>query len=428
NLATNGLGGIGASGSGENGQGVGGAIFARDASLTLVSPTFSGNVASTAADSSFTPTTLVVTSLADSGAGTLRNLIGYANTNADANTIVFANSLSGQTITLTSGHITLSNSLWIDASSLPGGIQVNANHNSRILYAASGSTGMVDSVTLANGSAAGTNGGAVLNRGMLTFDRCSFAANSAHSGGAIYNDTGGNLTIQRCTLSGNQAGFEAGAIYNRAALSLIDTTVSANTTPSSKVIIYNEFGVLNLANTIVAGNSGSAMADIENLGTLNFNGMNLVKTVLYWGVQNGPLPLSADPLLAPLGNYGGPTPTMPPMPGSLAIDTGTVQSFSTDQRGYPRPIGLLDIGAVEGVFNPAFPLSGVTKQGNGSFRFSFSNLSGPGYSILASTNVAAPLNTWVNLGPAVEAPPGTFQFTDTQATNYPLRFYQVRGP
>src|SRR5262245_5962602 len=120
------------------------------------------------------------------------------------------------------------------------------------------------------------------------------------------------------------------------------------------------------------------MADIENLGTLNFNGMNLVKTVLYWGVQNGPLPLSADPLLAPLGNYGGPAPTMPPMPDSLAIDTGTVQSFSTDQRGYPRSSGLLDIGAVEGVFNPAFPLSGVTKLGNGSFRFSFSNLSGPG--------------------------------------------------
>jgi len=56
------------------------------------------------------------------------------------------------------------------------------------------------------------------------------------------------------------------------------------------------------------------------------------------------------------------------------------------------------------------------------------NLSGLSYTVLASTNVAAPLNTWVNLGPAVEAPPGTFQFTDTQATNYPLRFYQVRGP
>jgi hypothetical protein len=445
NLATNGLGGTGGTGDsasggngqglgdasgqgGANGQGVGGGIFVLNASLSLVNSTFSGNAASTAAPDSLTPSTFIVTSLANSGAGTLRDLIGYANTNADANTIVFENSLSGQTITLTSGHITLSNTLTIDASGLPGGIRVSGNHNSRIFYAASGSTGTVDSVTLVNGSAAGTNGGAVLNRGRLTFDRCSFATNSADSGGAIYNDTGGNLTIQRCTLSGNQAGFEAGAIYNRAALSLIDATVSANTTPSSRVIIYNEFGVLNLTNTIVAGNNASAMADIENLGTLNFNGMNLVKTVLYYGVQNGPLPLSADPLLNPLGNYGGPAPTMPPMPGSLAIDAGTVQSFSTDQRGYPRPIGLLDIGAVEGVFDPVLPFANMTKMGNGNVQFRFNNLSGPTYTVLASTNVAAPLNTWVNLGPAVEAPPGMFQFTDPQSTNYPQRFYQVQVP
>ena len=64
---------------------------------------------------------------------------------------------------------------------------------------------------------------------------------------------------------------------------------------------------------------------------------------------------NGNPLLAPLGNYGGPTPTMPPLPGSPAIDgctNGT--SFATDQRGFPRIVGpYADIGAVEGVFNPA---------------------------------------------------------------------------
>jgi len=87
NLATNGVAGSGGAPSG-NGQGLGGAVF------SLVPPavtdsTFSDNVASSAAPNSFTPTTFVVTSVADSGAGTLRDLIGYANTNADANTIVF---------------------------------------------------------------------------------------------------------------------------------------------------------------------------------------------------------------------------------------------------------------------------------------------------------------------------------------------------
>lgn len=42
--------------------------------------------------------------------------------------------------------------------------------------------------------------------------------------------------------------------------------------------------------------------------------------------------------------------------------------------------------------------------------------------------IAAPFNAWSNLGPAVEALPGTFQFTDPGATNYPLRFYRVTAP
>ena len=56
----------------------------------------------------------------------------------------------------------------------------------------------------------------------------------------------------------------------------------------------------------------------------------------------------ADPVLAPLGNYGGPTLTMPPQFGSPAIDASGAVSASTDQRGLPRLVGAAaDIGAVE---------------------------------------------------------------------------------
>ncbi len=62
---------------------------------------------------------------------------------------------------------------------------------------------------------------------------------------------------------------------------------------------------------------------------------------------------SGDPLLAPLGDYGGPTQTMPPLPGSPAIDAGD-PAFTgppdTDQRGegFPRVLnGRIDIGAFE---------------------------------------------------------------------------------
>ncbi len=54
-------------------------------------------------------------------------------------------------------------------------------------------------------------------------------------------------------------------------------------------------------------------------------------------------------MLAPLGNYGGPTQTYIPLPGSPAIDQGDDMNCPLiDQRGFHRPIGLhCDIGAVE---------------------------------------------------------------------------------
>jgi hypothetical protein len=50
--------------------------------------------------------------------------------------------------------------------------------------------------------------------------------------------------------------------------------------------------------------------------------------------------------------------------------------------------------------------------------------------VLASTNTAAPVNTWTNLGTDTEVPAGSglFQFTDHQAPNYPQRFYRVSSP
>jgi len=70
------------------------------------------------------------------------------------------------------------------------------------------------------------------------------------------------------------------------------------------------------------------------------------------------------------------------------------------------------------------------KLGDGSVQFAFSNASGLTYHVLASPDMAVPLNTWSNLGPATEAPPGSgqFQFTDHQATNHPQRFYRVTSP
>ena len=68
------------------------------------------------------------------------------------------------------------------------------------------------------------------------------------------------------------------------------------------------------------------------------------------GVPLDPTDLvNTNPLLAALGNYGGPTETMALLPGSPAIDAGvSVPGVTTDQRGVPRPQGSApDIGAFE---------------------------------------------------------------------------------
>ena len=115
------------------------------------------------------------------------------------------------------------------------------------------------------------------------------------------------------TVSGNQASDQAGGIF------------LANGSTVTRT------------NSIVAGNTQTSGGDeviLFNNGTLAGNG-NLI------GVA---------PLLATLGNYGGPTQTMPPLPGSPAIDPAVPATCSgptaLDQRGKPR-VGACDIGAVE---------------------------------------------------------------------------------
>jgi hypothetical protein len=77
---------------------------------------------------------------------------------------------------------------------------------------------------------------------------------------------------------------------------------------------------------------------------------------------------NVDPLLGPLGNYGGPTPTMPLLEGSPAIDGGVDDLGPgseiiprTDQRGHRRPFGThVDSGAFES--SPPFLIRGRVRR------------------------------------------------------------------
>ncbi len=79
---------------------------------------------------------------------------------------------------------------------------------------------------------------------------------------------------------------------------------------------------------------------------------------------------------------------------------------------------------------PPMPIqiAGVTVTAGGAFQLSFTNTPGTLFTVLATTNAALPLSNWTVLGVMAENSPGEFQFTDSQATNSPQRFYQVRSP
>jgi hypothetical protein len=298
----------------------------------------------------------------------------------------------------------------------------------------------------------------VVNQCTLTGNYVLEVSGGGGGGGGIYNGAGTLMVVDQCTIVGNSAPDGGGGIYNNSGnLTVKHSTITGNSSigmkgPSNGGGINNNSNlVTTLFNSIVAGNiANGSGADIYNFKLGVNGGVFLVGANILQNVFNtnssvfGPAAITNAPLLAALGNYGGPTPTMPPLPGSPAIDACSNGSYTndegvvftlptTDQRGFPRPLGLApDIGAVEGIYTTNGPgkLIGMTRLGSGSTRFMFTNYTDTSYTVLASTNVALPVSTWANLGPAVESPIGSghFQFTDPQATNTPMRFYRVRTP
>ena len=126
-----------------------------------------------------------------------------------------------------------------------------------------------------------------------------------------------------------------------------------------------------------------------------------------------------DPLLGPLADNGGPTPTMALLPGSPAIDAGDDSACPpTDQRGVARPQGLAcDIGAFELV-----PKLTLTRSPDGRVIVQYRFQSGKTHQVFGSSDLAR----WDLLGTSVSDTDGAFEFEDAEAPDLPRRFYHVQ--
>lgn len=223
------------------------------------------------------------------------------------------------------------------------------------------STCLLSNCTFSGNSATSGWGGAILNYGMLTLNASTFADNFANAGGAVFNES--NCLIYNCTFYSNRVANAGGAFFNDynpsspPTASMLNCTFFGNSATNGGGGVFNN-GSVSFTNTIIAGNSGGDV--FVNEGTVTAGGGNIVETIFNFGTFLGQdTILAVNPQLAPPGNYGGPTATMPPLPGSPAVDNGVdfiTNTLATDQRGFPRLFGLhVDIGAVELVYTPAAP-------------------------------------------------------------------------
>jgi predicted outer membrane repeat protein len=173
-------------------------------------------------------TTLTVTNTNDSGPGSLRAAI---NTAGPGDTINFA--VNG-VITLTSGELTISNSLTIDG---PGAdlLTIDGHRASRVFNIIS-ATVVISGVTVANGVTEYDSGGGIFSDAgvNLLIDSCVIRDNVAYGGNYVQNNgggvfAGGQLTVQNSTFQNNLAYNSGGGMYSVGAVNLENTQFLSNT-------------------------------------------------------------------------------------------------------------------------------------------------------------------------------------------------------
>jgi predicted outer membrane repeat protein len=279
--------------TGGNRKANGGAIY-NNGLLTVTDSAFTNNTATTAGGAIYS-SPLTATSTAT---------VTVNNSVFSGNTAAYGGAIYNYCSNVTVNESTFTNNSATNSTQQGGGAILN--------YSAGTFTAVttVNSSTFTNNTAA-KDGGAIHNylNGVVNVTNSTFTGNSAANGGAIYIHTGSTLKVINSTLTGNSATDTGGGIYNDATLKIANSIVSNNTGSSGYSNIYDDI-------VTTTNRGGNVLGDDTSIS------------------------------LAPLGNYGGSTQTMPPLPGSPARCAGTLTltttsgntdlsaDLTTDQRGF----------------------------------------------------------------------------------------------
>jgi parallel beta-helix repeat protein len=298
----------------------------------------------------------VVTTTADSGPGSLRERIIWANGNPGHDTIFVPSGTyyltkvgSGENACVT-GDLDITDELTIIGTD-PTYTIIDGNGADRVFHIDGPTLVTMSGLWIRNGENGSGDGGAILVQGSqsLTLSEVTVSDSDAsdQKGGAIYYGSG-TLTLTNVTLSGNSA-KDGGAICSQSGPAfLTNVTITNNTATSKGSAINPGSGTFTVKNTIIANNLVAPQCD-SAIGSAG-NNIDSGTTCGFTGPES-----NVDPLLGPLQDNGGPTPTHALLTGSPAIDSGTnTGAPATDQRGVARPIdgdtdttAITDIGAYE---------------------------------------------------------------------------------
>lgn len=358
----------------------------------------------------------------DAGEFSLRETLTIANAQPGSETIGFDTT---GTITLNSG-LEITDSVSIEGPGA-GDLAVSGDNTTRVLFISNSDASFIDvsisGLTITGGNTTGRGAGIENLENLTLRDFSARDNNGTGDGGGLRHDDGA-LTVLNSTFADNSAGQGGGIAVGSGTAQIINSTFSGNastlfgggilvftgsTTIRNSTFVGNRSdsdgndsgdsgggidvnpGTTTLHNNIVAGNfSGTGTTPADLFGSyLAGSSFNLIGAAGSAGNltngNNGNIVGNAGTgtittstiLETTLANNGGPTQTHALVPGSLALDAGdnsaavdsAGDALTTDQRGFLRPVGTVDIGAVEVPFAGALIVSTATDVVDGDYSF-----------------------------------------------------------
>ncbi len=255
-------------------------------------------------------------------------LYSCGSTDSLTNCTVSGNSaFTGGGMDTSGGSTTLTNSIVDDNSARETGGGFNNSYG----------TTTITNCTISGNTAGpfesfGAAGGLGNLGGTDSLTNCTVSNNyvNGRDGGGVTTLFSGTTTLTDCTVAGNSTTGDGGglATFGTASATLINCTVSGNSANGQGGGLWlspSYSGTMSLGNTIVARNTSPDGPDVS--GGMSSRGDNLIGETdgsSGWVRSDlkGTIASPLNPLLSPLGNYGGPTRTMALLPGSPAIDAG----------------------------------------------------------------------------------------------------------